>query len=89
MAFKDIHPQAPTHFLVIPTEHIASLADVEESHTQLLGRLVGFANRLAKQYQLASSGYRVVINCGSGAGQSVWHLHLHVLGGRTLQWPPG
>ena len=89
LAFKDIHPQAPTHLLIIPHEHIPSLADATEAHTGLLGKLVAFANRLARQYQLVKSGYRLVINCGAGAGQSVWHLHLHLLGGRSLQWPPG
>jgi histidine triad (HIT) family protein len=88
LAFKDVKPQAPTHLLIIPTEHIASLAEVQESHVTLLGRAIQFANRLATQYQL-EAGYRLVVNCGPQAGQTVWHLHLHVLGGRTLQWPPG
>ena len=89
VAFKDINPQAPTHLLIIPTEHIPTLADVTEAHAGLVGQAVQFANRLARQYQLQPSGYRVVINCGAQAGQSVWHLHLHLLGGRPMQWPPG
>lgn len=89
VAFKDMHPQAPTHLLVVPAEHIPSLADVTPAHTTLLGRAMQFANRLAAQYQLRQSGYRVVVNCGAGAGQRVFHLHWHVLGGRPMRWPPG
>lgn len=88
MAFKDINPQAPTHLVVVPTEHLASLADATASHTERLGQAMHFINRLAQQYQL-SAGYRVVVNCGAGAGQSVFHLHFHLLGGRPLRWPPG
>lgn len=89
VAFKDVHPQAPTHLLIVPTEHIPTLADATEAHTTLLGRAVQFANRLAKQYQLTESGYRLVVNCGASAGQSVWHLHLHLMGGRSFGWPAG
>lgn len=89
LAVKDINPQAPTHLLIIPTEHIPTLADTTPAHTALLGNAMHFANRLARQYQLTQAGYRIVINCGTGAGQSVWHLHLHLLGGRALRWPPG
>lgn len=88
LAFKDIHPKAPTHLLIIPTEHIPTLADLTEAHTLLMGRVVQFAHRLARQYQL-QAGYRLVINCGQEAGQSVWHVHVHLLGGRPFQWPPG
>ena len=88
LAFKDINPQAPTHLLIIPMEHVPTLADATEAHTAMLGNAVHFANRLARQYQL-QAGYRLVINCGAQAGQSVWHLHLHLLGGRALRWPPG
>lgn len=88
LAFKDINPQAPTHVLIIPTEHIAALADTSEADTALMGRALQFANRLARQYQL-QAGYRVVINSGAQAGQSVFHLHLHLLGGRAFEWPPG
>jgi len=89
VAIKDVNPQAPTHLLIIPTEHIPTLADATEAHTALLGNAVHFANRLARQYRLSRSGYRLVVNCGSGAGQSVWHLHVHLLGGRPMRWPPG
>ena len=89
LAFKDIHPQAPVHLLIIPTEHIPTLADATEAHADVLGRTLQFANRLARQYQLVPSGYRIVINCGAQAGQSVWHIHFHLLGGRAFQWPPG
>lgn len=89
LAVKDLHPQAPTHLLVIPKAHIPTLSDLTDTHTTLIGRGVQFANRLARAHHLTSSGYRLVINCGAGAGQSVWHLHLHLLGGRALRWPPG
>ena len=89
LAIKDLHPQAPTHLLILPTDHLRTLADATEAHIPLLGRAMQFANQLARQFKLVTSGYRVVVNCGAGAGQSVWHLHWHLLGGRTLQWPPG
>ena len=88
LAVKDIHPQAPTHLLIIPTEHIPTLAEASDAHTTLMGRAVQFASDLARQHRL-QDGYRVVINCGAAAGQSVWHMHFHLLGGRTLRWPPG
>ena len=88
VAFNDINPQAPTHLLIIPKEHITSLAETTEAHTMLMGNALQLANRLARKLQLGE-GYRVVINNGAKAGQSVWHLHLHLLGGRTLTWPPG
>lgn len=88
VAFRDLSPQAPTHVLVIPKRHIASLDDVEESDADLLGRMLLAARTVAAQEGL-KKGYRVVTNCGSGAGQSVFHLHLHVLGGRPMSWPPG
>jgi histidine triad (HIT) family protein len=89
LAFSDVNPQAPTHLLIIPTEHIPSLSDLTPTHTMLLGNAVHFASRLAQERRVASSGYRLVVNCGAGAGQSVWHLHFHLLGGRPLRWPPG
>jgi histidine triad (HIT) family protein len=89
VAFRDINPQAPTHVLVIPRTHVASLAEAGEGHESLLGRLLLAAARVAREAGLAESGYRTVINSGAGAGQSVFHLHLHVLGGRPLKWPPG
>jgi histidine triad (HIT) family protein len=89
LAFKDAHPQAPTHLLISPTEHIPTLADLGEQHVSLMGRAIQFANQLAETFTLRQAGYRLVANCGAGAGQSVWHLHFHLLGGRSLTWPPG
>ncbi len=86
-AFKDLHPQAPTHILVIPKVHIASFADLTGSHSALFGRLATFTAALAKRLSLDS--YRFVVNCGAGAGQTVSHLHAHLLAGRSLRWPPG
>lgn len=88
VAFRDLSPQAPTHVLVIPRRHVASLDDTVDADTQLLGRLMRVAKIVAGQDGL-THGYRVVTNCGRGAGQSVLHLHLHVLGGRPMSWPPG
>ncbi len=89
VAFKDINPQAPTHALVIPREHVASLNDADESHEALLGHLLLVAARVARQEGHAEGGYRTVINTGPDAGQTVFHVHVHVLGGRRLTWPPG
>ena len=89
LAFKDINPQAPTHVLIIPREHIEGLAALTERHTTLMGQVLHLANRLAKQFRIADTGYRVVLNCGVHAGQSVSHLHVHLLGGRAMGWPPG
>jgi len=88
LAFHDVNPQAPVHFLVIPRKEIASLADAVDEDSHLLGHLLSTARRLAAQLGLAG-GYRVIINCGPDGGQSVDHLHLHVLGMRRLGWPPG
>ena len=87
LAFRDIDPKAPTHVLVIPKHHVASLDDVHDAET--VGRLLLAAKRIAAAEGIARSGYRTVVNCGSDAGQTVFHLHLHLLGGRTLGWPPG
>ncbi len=89
VAFQDINPQAPTHLLVIPRKPIATLNDALPEDAELIGRLVLTAAKIAKQMGIAEDGYRTVINCNAGAGQTVFHLHLHVLGGRPLQWPPG
>jgi histidine triad (HIT) family protein len=90
VAFRDIHPQAPVHVLVVPKKHYASLADVGTSDEELtlLGHLLSVVNQIARAEKLIS-GYRTVINTGTGGGQTVDHLHLHLLGGRALQWPPG
>ena len=87
LAFRDISPQAPTHLLVIPTQHVASLEQLSDG--ALLGEMVLFARGLAREAGIAERGYRVVINTNPDGGQSVYHLHLHVLGGRSLTWPPG
>ena len=87
-AFEDINPQAPTHILICPRKHFASLHDATEADQALLGKLQLVAAKLAKERNLLP-GYRVVFNNGSGAGQSVFHLHLHLLGGRSFRWPPG
>jgi len=87
-AFEDIHPQAPTHLLISPRKHLVSLNDATAEDTALLGRMLLVAKQLAAERGI-SGGYRTVINNGAGAGQSVDHLHLHVLGGRAMRWPPG
>jgi histidine triad (HIT) family protein len=89
IAFRDINPQAPTHILIIPGRHISTINDITDEDTQLVGSLFTAAREIAAQEGLADDGYRVVMNCGEGAGQSVFHIHLHLLGGRALGWPPG
>jgi histidine triad (HIT) family protein len=89
IVIRDINPQAPTHLLVIPREHIESLDDASQKDEALLGHLLRVGARVANAAGLEEAGYRTVINTGAGAGQSVFHLHLHILGGRTLNWPPG
>jgi histidine triad (HIT) family protein len=89
VAFRDIDPKAPVHILVIPREHIASLDASDERHRALLGEILLLARRLARDEGIAGRGYRAVINTGDDGGQSVHHLHLHLLGGRGLSWPPG
>ncbi len=89
LAFRDINPQAPTHVLVVPRTHIATINDLEPSHAELVGRLYLAAREVARQEGLAERGYRTVMNCNAEAGQTVFHLHLHVLGGRPMKWPPG
>jgi histidine triad (HIT) family protein len=87
-AFEDIHPQAPTHILICPRKHFASLAEATPEEGAVLGKVALVAAKLAKERNL-DSGYRTVINAGSGAGQTVFHLHMHLLGGRPFHWPPG
>lgn len=89
IALRDINPQAPTHVLVIPREHMESLDEATQKDEALLGHLLRVAARVANELGHSESGYRTVINTGAGAGQSVFHLHVHVLGGRALTWPPG
>ena len=90
LAFKDIGPKAPLHDLVIPLDHVAALADADASHDgELLGHLMLVAARIARESGLADKGFRVVMNSGVDAGQTVFHVHLHVLAGRSFGWPPG
>ena len=89
VAFRDINPQAPTHILIIPVKHIETVASLQDEDAELIGRLVGKARDIAKQENLEEGGYRLVINNGAGAGQTVYHIHIHLLGGRSFQWPPG
>ena len=89
VAFRDLHPQAPTHILVIPRKPIPTLNDLEEGDAQLVGKLFLAARKIAEQEGIAEAGYRTVFNCNAAAGQEVYHLHLHLLGGRPMRWPPG
>jgi len=89
LAFRDINPQAPVHILVIPKKHVKQLTDLADTDAALAGGLFVVANKIARQEGFADRGYRAVINCGAEAGQSVWHLHLHILSGRAAGWPPG
>ena len=89
IAFNDIQPQAPIHVLIIPREHIATLNDLTEEHTELIGHMIQIAKKLAKELGIGEKGYRVLMNCNQHGGQAVYHLHLHLLGGRQMQWPPG
>lgn len=89
LAFRDLNPQAPLHVLVIPKLHLATLNDLDETHAALMGKLFLAARKVAEQEGLAERGYRTVINCNAEAGQSVYHVHLHVLAGRAMHWPPG
>lgn len=89
VAFNDLNPQAAHHVLIIPTQHIETLNDLDESHAELAGQMVLAAARIAKARGFAEQGYRTVLNCNQDGGQSVYHIHLHLLGGRRLTWPPG
>ena len=89
VAFRDLNPQAPTHVLVIPREHIATTNDLTAENADIVGRMTLAAKQIAEQDGIAERGYRTVLNCNPEAGQSVFHIHLHVLGGRPMGWPPG
>jgi histidine triad (HIT) family protein len=89
LAFRDINPQAPLHVLVVPKEHISTINDLENKHAALVGKLYLAAKQIAGKEGYSERGYRTVMNCNAEAGQSVFHLHLHVLGGREMRWPPG
>ncbi len=89
VAFEDLHPQAPLHVLVVPRSHIATVNELDAGHDALVGAMVRRAAAIAAERGYATSGFRTVFNCNADAGQSVPHIHLHVLGGRALTWPPG
>ena len=89
MAFNDINPQAPIHVLIIPKVHIPTLNDLEKDHDALIGELVLVASSLAKELDISDDGYRTNFNCNDHGGQTVYHIHLHLLGGREFGWPPG
>ncbi|HEX5057671.1 MAG TPA: histidine triad nucleotide-binding protein [Gammaproteobacteria bacterium] len=89
LAFRDINPQAPTHVLIIPKKVIPTVNDLKEADAALVGKLVLTAQKIAAEQGLSEDGYRLVINCNTRAGQTVYHLHLHLLGGRQMKWPPG
>ena len=89
VAFEDIKPLAPTHIVIIPKKHIGRVSEVTENEIDLLGKLLFVGKKLAKEKNIESSGYRLVMNCNKDAGQEVFHIHLHLLGGRKFTWPPG
>ena len=89
VAFKDINPQAPVHILIIPKKHISTINDLKEENAGLIGEMVLIAKKLAKQNNISENGYRLIFNCNRDGGQMVYHIHLHLLGGRAMGWPPG
>ncbi len=89
IAFKDIAPQAPIHILIIPKKEIPTANEIQSEDAELIGKMFLVAKQLANEFKVANSGYRLVINCNKDAGQAVYHLHLHLLGGRKFTWPPG
>lgn len=89
IAFSDINPQAPEHKLIVPRKHITTLNDLDANDSELVGRMVYTAQKIAKDLGIANDGYRVLFNCNHGGGQAVFHIHLHLLGGRQMTWPPG
>lgn len=89
LAFEDINPQAPVHILLIPKTHLPGLADLGEEDAEILASMFSLVSRLAEEKKIKESGFRTVVNTGKGAGQTVFHLHIHLLGGRGFRWPPG
>lgn len=89
IAFDDINPQAPHHKLIVPKQHIATINDIPETENALIGHMIQVAKTLAKNADIADSGYRLVMNCNLDGGQTVFHIHIHLLGGRRMAWPPG
>ena len=89
VAFNDINPKAPVHILIVPQKHISMLSELKQEDEAVMGEIIYIAARLASENNISQDGYRIVVNCGASAGQSVYHLHFHLLGGRSFQWPPG
>jgi histidine triad (HIT) family protein len=89
VAFRDIDPQAPKHFLLVPKVHLSTILELEEKEKELIGHIFIVANKIAEEEGLASKGFRIVMNCKEDGGQAVFHLHFHLLGGRKMGWPPG
>ncbi|MGB5278291.1 MAG: histidine triad nucleotide-binding protein [Gammaproteobacteria bacterium] len=89
LAFRDVNPQAPTHVLIIPKKHIATINDLDEDDITVSGKMMLVAKQIAADEGIDLDGYRLVFNCNKGAGQAVYHIHLHLLGGRPMTWPPG
>ena len=89
LAFRDLNPQAPLHVLIIPKKHIRTINDMQENDAELFGKLFLAAREIAAEHGFTEDGYRVVMNCNSAAGQTVFHVHLHLLAGRAMEWPPG
>ena len=89
LAFRDINPRAPVHVLIVPKRHIRTMNDIEPEHERLIGKLFSAARQIAEGEGISEEGYRVVMNCNEAGGQSVFHIHLHLLGGRAMAWPPG
>ena len=89
IAFRDVSPQAPTHILIIPRKHIATINDIPGDEASLVGQMVLAAKKIAAKEGLSEPGYRLVMNCNGDGGQTVYHIHLHLLGGRSMSWPPG
>jgi histidine triad (HIT) family protein len=89
VAFRDISPKAPVHIQIVPRKHISTLLDVKQEDKVLMGDILDVATKLARDQGISKDGFRVVVNCGPGAGQSVFHIHFHLLGGRSFSWPPG
>ena len=89
LAFRDVNPQAPTHILIIPRQHIPTTNDLSETHELIMGRLFSVAKIIAAREGISDEGYRMVVNCNEKAGQTVFHIHMHLLAGRSMNWPPG
>ena len=89
LAFRDVNPKAPTHILIIPRMHISTINDLAENHELIMGKLFSVAKIIAAQEGVSDDGYRLVVNCNEKAGQTVFHIHMHLLAGRSMSWPPG